>query len=72
MNPIIIFLIATLSIVNGTILITSPLVTTFTDNKLLYDYANFGKIKYEKSLNYHLLVLDHQLCEDLDKLKPFT
>jgi hypothetical protein len=58
----IIVLLATCSLIYGTLIITTPLVTDFKDNTIDYYYANFGEIPYGKTMSYDVVVLNSSLC----------
>ncbi len=60
----IITLIACITITLTTLVITTPLVTTFPDNNIDYYYANFGEIPYGKTLSFDVVVLDQSLCDN--------
>ncbi len=60
-----------LSFVATTVIITSPLLTPFADNKLNYSYANFGQVPYGKSISYDLVYVDNNLCKNITELKHF-
>lgn len=48
--------LATLTI--STLVITTPLVTEFSNNSIDYFYSNFGEVPYGKTLSFDLIVFD--------------
>ena len=44
------------------IVISSPLVTPFPDNKIPYLYSNIGHLDYDKSQSYDLVISNASLC----------
>ena len=47
----------------GNIVISSPMITDFTDNSIDYFYANFGEISYGKTLTLDLLLFNDSFCD---------
>jgi len=62
----IIVLLTVCSVIYGTLIITTPLITDFKDNSIDYYYANFGQIPYGKTMSYDVVVLNSSLCTLLD------
>jgi hypothetical protein len=54
----IIALIICFTISQGTLVITTPLVTDFKNNTIDYYYANFGEIPYGKTMSFDVIVFD--------------
>ena len=52
------------------IVISSPLVTPFPDNKIPYLYSNIGHLDYDKSQSYDLVISNASLCNNSSLTLP--
>lgn len=65
----VVLLVLLLTMLDATVLITSPIVTLFPNNTLPYYYANFGEVPYGKSLRFNLVVPESSLCDNITGMK---
>ena len=69
--PSLTILLTLFSITNCTLRIVQPIDSGFPDQKVPYQYANFGKVPYGRTFSYQLVVPKNNLCstDGLDHLK---